>query len=499
MGFLTQILGLGGNRIADVDANAQLKVGLPTVANAMGVALIGSQNDDGTYTGNVQMFSPETDADYRMRVSEDCMLEEELFNYTSQNTGKHTSIAAAANLAPSWTAGGYNTNPTGVVTASSGATLQSYKFFPQISTGTLSLDMEASFSAAPTANSTIDFGLFLGGASNPFAPTDGVYFRLGPGGLYGVLNYGGVETTIGPFPASLGAGVWGYALNQKYQFIVYTTNRSVEFWINSGDPVGAVLAGIIPTPVGQGSNFMSAALPFRIRHAIVGGAAGAGLNMILSRYSVRIGGVALGDTMAGNGSRLLGAYEGLSGGTVGSLMGGTVSSGSIAAPTAAVPTNTTNALGIAGLGGLVYETPTLAIGTDGIIIAYQVPAGSTSVQGRRMKVNGVSLASFIQAVLTGGPLNIRYYLAFGGTTVSLATAESATAKAARRVNLPFVQTITAAQAVSTAVAQNVYSEKFVNPIYVNPGEWVMLVSAKVGTAITAGTIAHQIGFDYSWE
>jgi hypothetical protein len=86
--------------------------------------------------------------------------------------------------------------------------------------------------------------------------------------------------------------------------------------------------------------------------------------------------------------------------------------------------------------------------------------------------------------------------------VSLATAEAATTKAPRRQALPaFTQVVTAAQAVSTMVAQP--GGSFIDfgdaPIFVNPGEFFQLVTKHVGTVATAGTIAHVVSFVYGWE
>lgn len=68
-------------------------------------------------------------------------------------------------------------------------------------------------------------------------------------------------------------------------------------------------------------------------------------------------------------------------------------------PTAAVPTNTTLAVGAAGLLNQAWETFSLAVNTDGILLSYQVPMGTVSVIGKRLKVTGVKLSSFVQTVL----------------------------------------------------------------------------------------------------
>ena len=49
-----------------------------------------SENDPGTITNARYVLSPETDDDYRLRVAHDHILDRETFNYTAQNTGKHS-------------------------------------------------------------------------------------------------------------------------------------------------------------------------------------------------------------------------------------------------------------------------------------------------------------------------------------------------------------------------------------------------------------------------
>ena len=245
-----RIEGNVSGNVAEVAGTNQLKI-IPEVDSLenpknIGNVRIQSVNDEGALTGNPYLLSPETDDDYRLRVSQDTILDDELFNYTSQNTGKHTIIATAVNLVPSWTAGGYNTNPTGVTTSASGATLQTYACFPIIGTGTISCDMELAFTAQPTSNTIIDFGLFYGATTNPFAPSDGAYFRLNASGLQGILNYNGTETSTGIFPLAAGAGTWAYTNNKKYQFILYISSVEVEFWVNDGN--GAKLLSDIAIP-----------------------------------------------------------------------------------------------------------------------------------------------------------------------------------------------------------------------------------------------------------
>ncbi len=452
-----------------------------------------SEVDDGTLTGVRETLSPEVDKDYRLRVANDYVLDQELFNYTAQNTGKHTFTFTT--LAATIGASGITTNSGSITTTTTGLTFGTFAMFPVGGTQNIICETSVAFSAQPNANTVIDFGLFQRGATTAFAPLDGIYFRMNSAGVYGVINSGGSET-VAQCMIDKGVNPFVYTNNAVNRYLIQASNVSTTFWVNNYK-VAEIL-----NPVGTNFCCKSQALPWSFRHAIVGGAAGAVTQALFSDYRVHIRGPQYADQLGNVGNRVLGSYQGLSGGTMGSL----ANYANSANPTAAVPTNTTAALGT-GLGGQFWETATLALNTDGIICSYQVPAGSSTVQGRRLKITGINLASYIQTVIAGGPFICQYSLAFGHTAVSLATAESAsmataTTKAPRRIALPdFTQVVTAAQAVSTLVSQpggaDIDFEH--GPIYVNPGEFVALVTKHIGTVGTSGVIGHVVKFDYAWE
>ncbi len=487
MALDANIRGTTGTQM-EVTANNRAKVELETdSANVaqIGCARVFGENDTGAFTGAAQIMSPETDLDFRQRSANDTMLDQEQFSYTAQNTGKHAYTNTT--MANAWTVNGLQTNSGSITTTTTGTHFRTYAYFPILGTSTLAADMEIAFTAQPTANTTIDFGFFLHNAANPYSPTDGAYFRLTSAGLQGVVNYNGTETTTSVFGAP-----FAYTNNQKYQFLVYVTQRQVEFWYNNGtDPTATFLLGVINTPAGNGSPCMAASLPFAMRHAIVGGAAGSVIQAVLSSYNIRLGGFLIANEMGDIGNRCYGSRQGLSGST----MGSTANYANSANPAAAVPTNTTAALGT-GLGGQFWETDTLAVTTDGIICSYQNPAGTVNVQGRRLVINGVTIDSYVQTALTGGGYNAQWSLAFGHTAVSLATAEAAATKAPRRVPLG-VQTVAAGAAALTFIGR--VQQDFQKGIYVNPGEFIAVVKKKVGTAPSAGVVAHVITFDYGLE
>lgn len=472
---------------ANVTTDYRLSVELqPTITGneaKIGAVKFVSENDAGSATGTPYLYSPETDEDFRLRVALDNLIDWETFNYTAQNTGKHTY--STSTLTTTFTTAGVITNGGSVNTTGTGTTFGTYAEFPVLGTTNLFCEFEGSFSNQPTANVVIDAGMFRRGASTAYAPTDGVYFRLNSAGIFGVLNYNNVETATSVFNKT-------YSNNAKMQFIITVNQQSVQFWIDD------ILMGELHVPTGQATPCLSTTLPFSIRQAHTG-TAGAIIQFVLNSYNLSLGGAPMNRPFSYTNNGALGSYQGLSGGTMGSLTSYTNSTN----PTAAVPSNTAlTANLIAGLGGQAWETYTtgLALNTDGILLSYQVPAGSVSVQGKRLVVTGVKLSSFIQTALTGGGMVNTFTLAFGHTAVSLATAEAATAKARRIVMLPeFTQITTSGQVISTAVSQPATSITFDQPIYVNPGEFVQVCIKHIGTLPTAGVIANNIQLVYSWE
>lgn len=477
--------------VADVLAGGAIKVATETDASAnparVGALRAFGENDQGLLTGVTRLKSAEIDVDYRQRVSYDLMLDEEVFNYTAQNTGKHNH--ATTTMAATWTAGQYTSNSGSITTITTGTQLSTYAAFPTTGTTTLSVDVEVAFSAQPATNTFIEWGIGLPGTATT-APTDGVFFRLNSAGLQGIASFNGTEVSTGVFPLAAGAGTWVYDNNKRYQFIAYLGGVEAQFWVNDG--TGVVLLGQITLPVAQPRMTMTAGAPFFFKHSIRGGAASGVMQAFLGAYNIRQGGSGAVSIPSTQGNRMYGSYQGLSGATMGSL----ANYANSANPTAAVPTNTTAALG-AGLGGQFWETDTLAVNTDGIIQSFQVPVLAANSPNRRLVIRGFKLQSFVQTALTGGGYIAQWSLAYGHTAVSLATAEAATAKAPRRIPLG-LQSVASAAAVNTML-QQVEIDFGDAPVFVNPGEFVQVVKKKIGTAPTAGVIGHIVNFVYGWE
>ena len=480
-----RIEGNTSGNVAEVTSDNALKVVFPSATVPANVGAVGffSENDSGDALGAPYLVSPETDDDSRLRIAHDAIFDTETFNYTAQNTGKH--VYRNTTMAFAWSAAGLTTNSGNIVTTTTGGSFATWAEFPILGTSMLYCEFEGSFNANPTTNTIIDLGMFRPATTNPYAPADGVYFRLTSAGLFGVLNSNGTETTTGVF-------AFTPTINRKYQFIISMHEREVEFWVDG------TLYAAVETPVGQGQPCMSSSLPFAMRHAITGGAAGAAMSFVLNDYNVSVGGPNISLTASVLGQRIYGSYQGLSGGTMGSLATYVNSTN----PTAAAPSNTALTANLpGGLGGQGAVTAAAAAATDGIWASYQVPAGTVNVQGRRLILRGVTidLVNLGAAVATTAT-TLQFSLAFGHTAVSLATAEAATTKAPRRVALG-VATWPVGAAIGAQPQCGPIKVDFGDaPIFVNPGEFVQVVGKFLaGTATASQVINFTWTPIYGWE
>ena len=474
----------GSANQAEVNSANQLLVATETsISNAsnIGAVKITSEIDSGSNIGGTPiLLSPEIDSDYRTRIAGETLLDVETFNYTAQNTGKHSTATSTFTLA--WSAAGLNTN-SGSSVATGSSTLSTYNEFPLLGATNLYCEFTGGLNTAMFANSVVDIGLFRKGGTTPFAPTDGVYFRITSAGVNGVINYNGTEVQTSLFTNYVPA------IADKSRWIISITENYIDFWIDDK------LFGKLSKPQAAGQPFLSSTLPFAIRHANTSATASA-VQFILTDYSVSLGGSIYQRSLGELGNAAYGSYQGLSGGTMGSL----ASYANSTNPTAAAPSNTALTANLPnGLGGQGAVTAAAAAVTDGIWGSYQVPAGSISLQGKRLKIVRVKIDAINNgAVVATTATTLQFSLAFGHTAVSLATTEAATTKAPRRVALGFmtwpVGSTIGSQATSIVV------DFSTSPIYVEPGHFVALVGKfLVGTATASQVINFVWQPIYSWE
>ena len=447
--------------------NAQV-VTTPSIGDT-GFVAIACENDPGTILGSPTRLQPEASIDYRQRVGIDSVLDQEVFCYANQNTGKHTY--ATTNLTMSLSSAGLLTNASSITTINSGVSLRTQRMFACNGQQT-PVYYETLFSLSATAlatNSFIDFGGFLPGAATA-APLDGAYFRLTSAGLFGVVNNNGSETT--------GAALtFTFVANRIYQFLVTLTGREAQFWIDD------VLYATVPCPVTQQSLVQSASLPWAVHHRIGGTAAGSVVQGKVWAYSVYLGDVNQGKMWGHVCAAMGGGLQVQQGATVGGQLT-TYATG--AAPSASTLTAST-APAITTLGGKWNATvPAAAAESDFPMFAWQNPAGTVAIPGKQFYCTGIRIGETAVTTILGGPMILEWGAGFGSTAATLATNESAsfaaTTKIARKLHLGSQGLLNAAAVGSIAPGFQVdFSHA---PLVVNPGEFLHIIMRSVAATVT---------------
>jgi hypothetical protein len=463
---------------ADVNIDKELLVNLPVDETKSGFSSMTSEVDAGDITGTRLTRSPEVTPDYRLRVANDNIIFNELFPGNALNTTLWNAPTTTMTTAVS---GGFLNLNSGASIASGGvARVTSYRHFPCYKTYSTFFEIEAQFAVAPQSGNVTEWGAFI--STGTSAPTDGAFFRVNSSGDFrGVINFNGVETTTASlnFNTLIGVG-------STKAFLIYVSSNQAQFWIEN------ILVGTILIPNGQGYTTASMMLPLSFRTY---NSSGTTLAQILKVGMVNItfGEQAMskpwGHVVAGCGGHI---SQGQTGNTLGTTA---LLTNSLAAGAGVAMTNTTAALG-SGLGGQFTTQPTLAAGTDGIVSSYQIVLGSSAIPGKSLYITRITISSVVTAALTGGPVIYAYSLAYGHTSVSLATTESATTKAPRRLPIGIQSFVVTAPVGTTPPTLDLDMS---TPIFVQPGEFVQLVAKNLGTVTSAGTITFIVSFGGYWE
>ena len=468
------LIGKDGINIATTTNGVPVFTGDAASPAGVGAVRMFSENDAGTITLTPTLLSPETTNDFRLRTVNDTILDDEVFCYTNQNTGKHSYASSTMTMALASNALVTNSgNSTAINTATFFRTQQFFELCG--SQNATTVVFEAALSAALTTNTTIDFGMFLQSGSSPYAPTDGCYFRILPGGFQGVINFNGTEVSTSTFSFTT-------VINQVYGFKIVVNTDKVQFWINN------VLYGTLTTQVANGAPFASQALPLQIRHAIGGTAAAAALSLRVFTYNIQTNDqtnlpyqhIA---TMRGGSPQV----------QQGATTGGQLTTYALGTEPAAVTLTASTAPATNTLGGLFVLPGTITpAGSDYPLFAWQNPAGTAAIPGKVFVCTGVIIGELsVTTALTGGPLLFQWAIGYGSTASTLATTESTTftaggtTKIARKIPL-------GAQALAATAAVGAISPGFQRsfgnaPIPINPGEYLhIILRIPGGTATTAG-------------
>jgi len=474
---------ISGN-IAEVDANNNLNVVTPIIETQAGFVTLSSEVDAGSITGVRVVKALEATEDYRLRVGVDTLLFSETFSSTTLNTSVWTAPVNGA-MTVVITGGWCVLNSSASTANPTDSRLQTWRYFPIFGTCGTYYEMVCSITQLPQIYNTTEWG--AGIAAGTSAPTDGAFFRIASDQTFKcVLSYGGSETYSGPLSFANLIGV-----NKSRHFVVTITDTVIDYWIDD------IKVATLPKPVTNPYTVASSSLPVFVRtYNTIG-------SPVLAQQ-IKVGQitVSLADSlttkpwshiMAGAGAM---AYQGTTGAAVGQTAQLVISTN----PGAAAPTATTAGLG-AGLGGVFLANITgLAVTTDYIISSYLNPLGTATAPGRTLYITGVKFdAVNMGAVNITTPLTWLVGIHAGSTNVNPVTAESATAKASRRIPIG-VQTVAVNAAIGVPGTPNISADFSQSPIIIQQGEYVQtFIRFITYTSTTSQALWCYVTFIGYWE
>lgn len=474
--------GINTPGAANVNSDFELEVGLPKTQSRAGYVAALAEIDGGTLTGTRRLKALQTSESGSLKTTEPIVMLDYHFNTTVQDTGLWRYLSST--MTASWGTVGLLLNASAIGTTTTAATVSTWRHFNH-ARGALQIDFIFNLTTELLPNQELQLGW------SPFAagvPTEGVYMKLTTAGLFGYSNFNSSEANVTGEMATAAS----FTPNVCYTLSMVIYKDTVYFWLNDE----LLPNGVLPNAAANGQPASTGAFPVTAQFRNFGTASGGPIGQARITDIV----VTQFDSQLGLQMPAIQALRGLmaSQGTAGNVQGSTALIINNQAPgVGAAIANTAAAASFLGLGGQFAVLPTLAVNTDGILCSYQVPAGSINIQPRSLLIYGVKISGIVSTALTGNatPVAYQYSLAYGHSTVSLATAEAATTKAARRLPLGF-ETYAAAAPVAT-LGQGV-AIQLQTPILVSPGEFVAIAAKNIGAVTTAGVITFSVTYDAIW-
>jgi hypothetical protein len=354
----------------------------------------------------------------RLRTGIPTALRSEQFQHTQFPVSQWYGVTSTMTIS---VAGGFLTLNAGGATANGNvARAQTIQTFSPQEGAPVEFDIGWQLSAVPQANSVIEFGPSLSSGVAP--PSDGVGFRInGAGSFAAFISYNGSESSSIPLTGAV------IPANSLISCKVIWGVDAVEFYIND------VLVGEYSAFGGAGSGVtISNSLPFTIRQ-YNNGIAGGAVSFKLASFKVNQR-----DEQLNIPVSLIAALQGLGGQNLppGQAAGQMANYANSAAPSAATLSNT--AAGYATNGGQFLFNAVAGAETDYALFAWLNPAATASNPGKPF----VHTGTLIDTINTGAAVAttetlLQWSHGYGGTGVSLATVDSATA-GTRKARIEFL-------------------------------------------------------------
>jgi hypothetical protein len=340
-----------------------------------------------------------------------------------------------------------------------------------------------SLNQVPVANQVTEVG--AGFVATNAAPTDGIFLRLNGTAVQLVVNANGTET-ITTVDTTSGAGFEGFSANTRYRLEIEAYDDYVAFYLGSLGGGYRVL-GFVDSQLNVTTNANSWPLVVRTYNS---GVPSAAQKVVLYRVTGLYG-----DGEDGKPWPHVAACAGWGadqGRTGSGTVGQTAQWANSAQPSSAALSNT--AAGYTTFGGKYQFATVAGAETDYVLFGFQNPAGTATVPGAQLHITGIRISSINTgaAVATTATV-LEWAAAVGSTAVSLATAQSATAKAPCRTALGCQGFIVGA-AIGTAA--NDIDHQFLTPLVCNPAEFLQIIMrTPIGTATASQVIRGTVDID----
>lgn len=485
------------------DGNDNARVNLPTTGTQAGYSRVNYLRD--ASTSREWNISEEGSAEVRQgrllfHVNLNGAAAGALIN--TQFNQQATTMATALN------AGFLRFNSGAITTINTGVSVTSWRVFQIEAKCTVSLSGHIRHTQGAIANKQYDFGFgyYDVAANQAAAMNEFIGFRwTQAGNLIGVLEYsaGGAPTTI---TVNINGGT-PYADSAVKRYEIQVSQEQVEFWIDGAYQAAIVRQADAPG-VTKASGYSIVSRLFNTGSA----PASAPVFDVANINVVRFGFEA--DIPLPTRQALMGRHsnQGQQGVT------GTTGNTALIQASGTAPTGTTGsntATTITGLGGYYALNGAAVTATNHsniIISSFQNPlipeAAGAANDGRNLVITDILISPMVvSTVLAGGGASWCWWIAVGGTAISMATADAiggaAIGTASYRVlPLPIMDTVAAAAAVGTVVTRNGESAiSLQTPLIVEPGRFVQVGIRQhyTAAAITSGVLGGQIGISGFWD
>lgn len=469
-----------------LDAFGNVKVNQTRVIAEAGYAVLVGEQHDGAVGAAAMKRAVQVSRDGRIQTGRDTLMWEDFFNHTVINSRKYPNVLATMTTQ---IVGGFAVlNSGSSVATATGNLFRTYKAFPLTGNGAVRFHSWFALSALPQANNVIQLGVGIASGVATTLSSDGIFMVIDSAGALSLNSYYNNATPITSGPVS-----FTWTANKVYHLELVLHRDMIEMYLDK--VLYATLVRPVAAPAAGG--FSQSQFGHLIAQIVNTGVTASAQKLSIAGWHMSQMDLDLGKSYAatrtGNGDSLLSNSDG---NAVASL----TQAANSAAAASAVLSNTAGGYGITVLDGRFQFAAVAGAETDYALFAFLVPAGTPTVPGRTLVVTGVTIdVENLGAAVATTPTLLEWGLAVGSTGVSLATSDSAAARAPMRKLLG-----SCSLPIGTAIggrADRVISEDFVGmPLPAEPGTYVhTILRMPVGTATVGQIVRGTVLIKGYWE